>query len=119
MVVWYPKTNAMKPPPISREILLIDATTFSKKELRKLNPSGCNDGKDSLKKQLQKVCLAGSLCKILPEITRNTTIGDSLAIWDMLAGENFLVIRQGDIPDFIEPRNSVDPYLFLPAMHFN
>jgi len=109
----------MKPTTINQEILLFTNTSFSNRELFNLDTNNNKPETNSYREELEKVCWAGMLFEMLPELTAYSFSGCKMFIWNILTANHYLLVNQGSYPHRVENETSVDPYLFLGSLHFN
>src|SRR5258706_9532657 len=92
------KSTIMKPKTIQQEILLITGTSFSSNEFCLKDPQCKESAYLSPLEQLEKVCWAGILSELLPELTDCSFSNCKTYIWNILKGNHFLNINMGDRP---------------------
>lgn len=107
----------MKPKTTQREILLFaDAGFFNQKYC--IKEAGKNETVSLSKtEQLEKVCWAGLLAELLPELIPSSFC--KAYIWQTSPSTHFLKINTGAHPEPFENETSIDPYFFLPATKYH
>lgn len=103
----------MKPNTSRQEILIFTGTTFSKRQLAEKNDGKVPGSSLSPADELERVCWAGLLYEILPEVVSSPEPGCSNYIWEIVPAENFIRIAMGPCPEQAPGETSIDPHLFL------
>ncbi len=106
----------MKQKATNHEVLLCTGTTFSKSQFC---DKDCQQQDNSLEAQLQRACWNGLIFEILPDIPEYPSQKNSSFIWEVIPAENFIDVKIGEAPYFIEYTMSVNPYFFLLEKNFN
>ncbi len=107
----------MKTKSTQQEILLITGTKFSTREWAEKNADEKN--KFSAAELLEEACWNGLLGEMLPEIVEKTIEGKNLFLWNIRHCKSFLEIELSEKNPVLNQYDSIDPYLFVPAIILN
>lgn len=103
----------MKPNTSRQEILIFTRTALSKRQLAEKNDGKVPGSSLSPAYELERICWAGLLYEILPEVVSSSEPGCSNYIWEIVPAENFIRIAMGPCPEQTPAETSIDPHLFL------
>ena len=103
----------MKANTIQQEILVLIRTSLSKRQWAAKKEDESANRSLSPAEELEKVCWAGLLYELLPEIVPFPGKNCNNYIWEIRAEKNFIRIMMGPCPQPIFQNTSLDPHLFL------
>ena len=108
----------MKTNLIQQEILLLTDSTFSQQLMCEKDNSD-NDKFLSQTEHLENACWNGVLYEMLPGVIEKTPEGKNIYVWEVRSCMNFLEMELGEYPETINQQDSINPYIFLSALHYN
>lgn len=107
----------MTPQVTHHELLLLTHNQFSRNQFGKTK--SCDGSRGSVVQLLQHACWNGFVLQLLSDVLGHPSKKESMYTWEVIPAENFIEVRLGDAPHFVEYGRSVNPYFFLFETNFN
>ena len=108
----------MHPSSITREILMMTTTSFSKRQLCETDAEERNSH-IAPAEQLEAACWNGLLYELLPEIMHKPSDGEKLYLWQIQMRKSYLRLSMGTCPPVLEKQFTLDPHIFLCNQELN
>lgn len=93
--------------------MVLIGTSLSKRQWAEKKGDKTTNNPLSPAEELEKICWAGLLYDLLPEVVPSPGKNCSNYIWEIRAAKNFIRIMMGPYPQSIFQNSSLDPHLFL------